>query len=160
DGRPLSGETLERLRRATAWVDPAVQLWNRSAFENLAYGVDSTSEAELARALEQGELGTLAGELPGGLAAPLGEGGAFLAGGEGRRVRLARALWRPAVPPALLDEPFRGLARDARRRLLARARGHWRAATLLVVTHDVEDTLDFARVVVLADGRVVEEGPP
>jgi len=160
DGRPLAGETLEHLRRATAWVDPAVQLWNRSAFENLVYGVGATSEAELARVLGETQLTTLAGQLPGGLAAPLGEGGAFLSGGEGQRVRLARALLRPDVRLALLDEPFRGLARDARRRLLARARAHWRAATLLAATHDLANTLDFARVVVLSDGRIVEQGAP
>jgi len=160
DGRPLAGERLERLRRETAWVDPAVQLWNRSAFENLLYGLGATSEAELARALAQSDLDSFAGNLPGGLSAPLGEGGGFLSGGEGQRVRLGRALLRPGVRLAVLDEPFRGLERETRRRLLARAREHWRGATLLAATHDLADTLDFARVIVLDQGRIVEQGAP
>jgi len=160
DGRPLAGAALDGLRRATAWVDPGVQLWNRSAFENLVYGLTATDEAALARVLGQAHLADLAGRLPGGLAAPLGEGGGFLSGGEGQRVRLARALLRPGVRLALLDEPFRGLDRGRRAELLARVRDRWRDATLLAVTHDLADTLDFDRVLVLEDGRVVEDGPP
>jgi ABC-type transport system involved in cytochrome bd biosynthesis fused ATPase/permease subunit len=75
-------------------------------------------------------------------------------------VRLGRALLRPGVRLALLDEPFRGLERETRRRLLARAREHWRGATLLAATHDIADTLDFTRVLVLEEGRVVEQGAP
>jgi len=160
DGRALTGEALEELRRELAWVDPGVQIWNRSAFENLVYGLASTDEDELARALERAELSTLAGALPGGLATPLGEGGGFLSGGEGQRLRLARGLLRPGVRLALLDEPFRGLDRATRRRLLARAREHWRTATLLCATHDLEETRAFDRVVVLEDGRVLEQGAP
>jgi len=160
DGRALTGEALVELRRELAWVDPGVQLWNRSAFDNLVYGLASTDEDELARALERAELATLAGALPGGLATPLGEGGGFLSGGEGQRLRLARGLLRPGVRLALLDEPFRGLDRATRRRLLARAREHWRTATLLCATHDLEETRAFDRVVVLEDGRVLEQGAP
>jgi ATP-binding cassette subfamily B protein len=137
-----------------------VQLWNRSAFDNLVFGIGATSEGELARALEQADLRALAGHLPHGLATPLGEGGSFLSGGEGQRARLARALLRPGVSLAVLDEPFRGLEREARRRLLARARERWRDATLLAATHDLEDTLAFDRVVVLEGGAIVEAGPP
>ncbi len=43
---------------------------------------------------------------------------------------------------------------------MARARQHWRGATLLAVTHDIEETLDFDRVLVLEAGRLVENGPP
>ena len=60
----------------------------------------------------------------------------------------------------LLDEPFRGLDREQRRELLARARRLWQGATLLCVTHDVGETLGFARVLVVENGRIVEDGPP
>jgi ATP-binding cassette subfamily B protein len=61
---------------------------------------------------------------------------------------------------AVLDEPFRGLDRPARRRLLERARAHFQGATLLCVTHDVGETLGFDRVLVVEAGRVVEDGAP
>jgi ATP-binding cassette subfamily B protein len=60
----------------------------------------------------------------------------------------------------ILDEPFRGLGRDVRRRLLRRVRRRWPGATVLCITHDVEETLDFDRVVILERGRVAEVGAP
>jgi ATP-binding cassette subfamily B protein len=60
----------------------------------------------------------------------------------------------------ILDEPFRGLDRGTRRRLLAKARLRWRAATLICITHDIGDAGDFDRVLVLEAGRLVEEGAP
>jgi ATP-binding cassette subfamily B protein len=96
----------------------------------------------------------------GGLQTPLGEGGALLSGGEGQRVRLGRAMLQDGVRLALLDEPFRGLDREQRRSLLAASRRWWADSTLLCVTHDVGDTLDFTRVLVVDDGRIVEDGAP
>src|SRR6185503_11933592 len=61
---------------------------------------------------------------------------------------------------AILDEPFRGLDRERRRVLLGRARAAWQGATLLCVTHDVADTAEFERVLVIDGGRVVEDGAP
>jgi ATP-binding cassette subfamily B protein len=60
----------------------------------------------------------------------------------------------------LLDEPFRGFDREARRRLLERTRQHAGGATLLCVTHDVSETTGFHRVLVIEGGRVVEDGAP
>jgi ATP-binding cassette subfamily B protein len=75
-------------------------------------------------------------------------------------VRLGRAILRPGIRLAILDEPFRGLDREKRRNLLARARKLWQGATLLCITHDVSETKTFPRVVVIEHGRVVEDGPP
>lgn len=60
----------------------------------------------------------------------------------------------------ILDEPFRGLDRAKRRELLARVRRHWRDATLICITHDVGETQDFERVIVVEQGQIIEEGPP
>ena len=73
-------------------------------------------------------------------------------------MRLGRALLTPEHALVLLDEPFRGLDRQRRRELLADARAHWRTATLLCITHDVGETRDFERVLVVEGGRVVEDG--
>ncbi|MFL6198368.1 MAG: ATP-binding cassette domain-containing protein [Thermoanaerobaculia bacterium] len=157
EGEALGGERLERLRRETAWVDPAVQIWNRSLLENLRYGNGSVSTD---RAIEEADLADVLRKLPDGLQTQLGEGGGLVSGGEGQRVRLGRALLRPGARLAILDEPFRGLDRERRRELLARSRRLWQGATLLCVTHDVGETLDFGRVLVVEAGRIVEDGPP
>jgi ATP-binding cassette subfamily B protein len=161
DGAPLEpGEPLARLRQATVWLDPAVQLWNRSLLDNVRYGTDRPADERLATVLDAADVRPILGRLPGGLGTVLGDGGALVSGGEGQRVRLARALFRPGVKLALLDEAFRGLDRERRREHLARARERWRAATLLCVSHDVGDTQGFDRVLVVHDGQVVEDGPP
>jgi ATP-binding cassette subfamily B protein len=98
--------------------------------------------------------------LPDGLQTPLAEGGASLSGGEGQRIRLARAMWQQGVRLVLLDEPFRGLDREQRHRHLTELRRFWQDATLICVTHDVGETRAFQRVLVIEDGQVVEDGCP
>jgi ATP-binding cassette subfamily B protein len=162
DGQRLTETRLQSLRKMTAWVDPAVLLWNRSLSANLLYGLTEEEQEQFALndALTLADLDVVAAKLAEGLATGLGEGGGLISGGEGQRVRFARALLRPGVRLAILDEPFRGLESSQRRQLLARARQHWRTATLLCITHDVADTQTFDRVVVLDNGRIVEEGAP
>lgn len=159
DGEPLTGPRLGRLRRETAWVEPGVQLWNRSLADNLEYGAGVHRPA-LEQVLAAAGLGGVVSSLADGVATPLGEGGALVSGGEGQRVRLGRALTRPAARLVVLDEPYRGLERPVRARLLAEARRYWRDATLLCATHDVAQTPAFDRVLVIEGGRVVEDGVP
>ncbi len=158
-GVPLTPELLGELRRRTAWVDPAVQLWNDTLVTNLQYG-HADRAGPLDAVLEAADLLGVLADLPGGLAAPLGQGGALLSGGQGQRVRIGRALGRPDAGLVLLDEAFRGLDRGQRQLLLHRARQHWSGATLLAVTHDVSDTAGFERVLVVHNGRIVEDGAP
>jgi ATP-binding cassette subfamily B protein len=75
-------------------------------------------------------------------------------------VRFGRGLLRERPRLVILDEPFRGLSRDQRQALLARARRRWSSATLLCVTHDIAETATFPRVLVIADGRIAEDGAP
>ena len=156
DREPLD---CERLRVATAWVDPAVQLWNRSLFDNLRYGAPPEAPP-IPETISTAMLHGVLESLPQGLQTKLGEGGALVSGGEGQRVRLGRALARRDAKLVILDEPFRGLDREKRRELLARAREFWRGATLLCITHDLEETRSFDRVVVVEAGRIAEQGAP
>ena len=73
---------------------------------------------------------------------------------------MGRAMSRPDARLVILDEPGRGLDRDRRRRLVDRARELWHDATLICITHDVGDTRDFRRVLVIEHARIVEDGSP
>jgi ABC-type bacteriocin/lantibiotic exporter with double-glycine peptidase domain len=156
DGVELDESRLDELRAHTAWVDPAVQLWNRPLAENLRYG--SSNAAPIDNVIDAVELARVIERLPNGLDTPLGEGGGLVSGGEGQRVRLGRALLRPGIRLVILDEPFRGLDFDQRHKLLARAREVWRDATLIFISHDIREALAFERVLVMEDGRIVEDG--
>jgi ABC-type transport system involved in cytochrome bd biosynthesis fused ATPase/permease subunit len=159
DGEVLVPAAFATWRSRIAWVDPTVQLFNRRFAQNLLYGSEDGVH-ELSTAIEQADLREVLERLPDGMQTMMGEGGALVSGGEGQRVRIGRAWLRRDVRLVLLDEPFRGLARDRREILLERARAHWSGATLLCVTHDVTSTLAFSRVLVIDGGRVVEDGDP
>ncbi|MDB6088280.1 MAG: Lipid export ATP-binding/permease protein MsbA [Gammaproteobacteria bacterium] len=159
DGQELTGPVLAKLRRETAWVDPAVQIWNRSLYENLRYG-SFASDSRVAANVADAGLTSMLQHLPRGLQTALGEGGTLVSGGEGQRVRFGRALGREDARLVLLDEPFRGLGQEDRSRLLACARQRWSNATLLLVTHDIAVSQELERVIVVDGGRVVEDGTP
>jgi len=159
DGSALENTRFDELHQQTAWVEPSVHLWNRSLGYNLRYGAAQQTQPS-DTLLKRANLLELIESLPQGLQTKLGEGGALVSGGEGQRVRFARALLKPDVRLAILDEPFRGLDRRERGELLARAREHWRQATVICVTHDVNETLAFPRVLVVEEGRIVEDGVP
>src|SRR6185312_2860371 len=86
DGEALTGEKLDRLRGETAWVDPAVHVWNRSLLDNLLYGASPNASGRVGAIVEQADLHTLLETLPEGLATELGESGGLVSGGEGQRV--------------------------------------------------------------------------
>jgi ATP-binding cassette subfamily B protein len=158
DGTPVTANGLSALRRETAWIDPAVQLWNRSLLQNLQYG--SANKVPDANLMEEADLLQLLATFPDGLRTSLGENGGIVSGGEGQRVRLGRTLLKDQVRLAVLDEPFRGLERPRRRALLSNARKSWAAATLFCITHDIAETLHFDRVLVVESGEIVEDGCP
>jgi ABC-type multidrug transport system fused ATPase/permease subunit len=160
DGEPLHGRRLDRLRAITAWVDPSVYLWNRTLLDNLTFGREEPGVAQVGSALETADLHGVLGRLPDGLQTLLGEGGGLVSGGEGQRVRLGRALLRRNPGLVILDEAFRGLERDSRLALLRRVRHQWKGATLLCITHDVQDALEFDRVIVMREGTIVEDAVP
>jgi ATP-binding cassette subfamily B protein len=160
DGVELDERTIVRLRAHIAWVDPAVQLWNCPLQENLEYGLPGAARLSFETAIDVAGLRRVIERLPDGASTPLGEGGGLVSGGEGQRVRFGRALLRAGVRLVILDEAFRGLDLDQRRDLLKRAREFWRDATVLTISHDISETLGFERVLVIEDGRIVEDGDP
>jgi ABC-type multidrug transport system fused ATPase/permease subunit len=157
DRRPLHGEQLARLRAATALVDSATEIFEDSLIANAAYGSDPTAATAAARLAEVG--------LPGVPPGDAGQGRRFLQAssltpGELDRLRLARALGRPAARLVLLDEALGRAAAADRWPLVAHARDAWAHATLVYVTHDLAESTRFPRVLVLDDGRVVQDGAP
>lgn len=161
----VNGETMdearcESLRERTAWLEPGVQIWNRSLLDNILYGGSQVQAQQVGANLARAALLGVVERLPDGLRTALGENGRLVSGGEGQRVRLARVLSRPCASLALLDEPFRGLERELRSTLLTQVRAYWSSATLLCVTHDIEEVMSFTRVLVFDSGRLIADGSP
>ena len=160
DGVPLDAEQLAQLRQASAWIDPQVHLFRATLFDNVCYGNGADAVARFDRAISDAGVLNILERLPDGLQTSLGEGGALVAGGEGQLIRMSRALAHPAARLAILDEPARGLDRGKRQNLLPKARQRFSNATLFCITHDISSTLDFDRVLVVEQGRILEDGSP
>ena len=158
DGRPLDAAVLAQLRDATAWADPSVQIWDAALFDNIIFGASRCET--FAEVIHEADLIPVIQNLPQGLQTRLGEGGRLLSGGEGQRVRLARALSRRGARLVILDEAFRGLDRGKRLGLMRSARKSWSNATMLYVTHDISHTEDYDRIVIVDHGQIVESGHP
>jgi len=161
DGQILDGKRIQSLRREIAWVDPAVQIWNRSLYENIQYGMkEDDKTASIGSIIQEADLYGVLDLLPDGMKTKLGEDGGLVSGGEGQRVRLGRAFYRHGVRLIILDEPFRGLDRERRRQLLQQALKQWESETMIFITHDVGETLPFDRVLVIENKRLIEDGVP
>ncbi len=160
DGASLEEVNVDALRLSTAWIDPSAQIWNRTLLQNLLFGSPPGGEENTARLVDLARLRTVLEQLPDGLQTVLGEGGTLVSGGEGQRVRIGRAVGRADARLALVDEGFRGLDRAVRDELRSMLREQFADATMLCVTHEIDATLDFDRVLVIDDGQVAEFGRP
>lgn len=153
--RPLRDYDEASLRAAIAVVPQRPWLFSATLRDNLLLASPQADDPALAQVLTRvGLAGLLEGE---GLNAWLGEGGRQLSGGELRRLGIARALLHDA-PLVLMDEPTEGLDAATERQILALLREVCAGRTLLMVTHRLHGLAAFDRIVVMDDGRIVEQG--
>ncbi len=157
DGQDVRDLRLADLRRAVALVPQQAVLFEGTLRTNLNYAAPAVTEAEIYRALEAADLTGLVGELPRGLDTPVGERGYSLSGGQRQRVALARVLLtRPAV--LLLDDCTSALDAETEARVRAALDETLPDVTRITVSHKVASVRGADRIVVLHEGRVVEEG--
>jgi ATP-binding cassette subfamily B protein len=131
--------------------------FNRSLRENVRYGRPDATNEEVDEMLRL--VGLLNQKLPGDLDTTLGSGGCLLSGGQRQRVLIARALLRD--PPILvMDEATSALDYPSETALLAMVAKHRKGKTTIIVTHRPSALPAFDHVVVIEDGRVIENGPP
>jgi thiol reductant ABC exporter CydD subunit len=159
DDAPLAARTPEAWRASVAWVPQQPRLFHGTLRANLVLGRPDATESEIRRALELSRLEELVGELPAGLETPVGEGGERLSGGEAQRVALARAFLRDA-PVLVLDEPTAQLDLATEAAVVDAVARLRRGRTVLLVAHRLTTLASVERVAVVADGRVLEQGPP
>ncbi len=157
DGRDVRDIPLAELRRAIGFVPQETFLFSRSLAENVTLAAPDAADARLEWA---GRVAGLAGDvarLPEGWATIVGERGLTLSGGQRQRVALARALL--ADPRILiLDDAFASVDAETEAAILGELREALRGRTTLLITHRLRAARLADRVVVLDEGRVVEQG--
>jgi ATP-binding cassette subfamily B protein len=174
DGVDLRDLPLEELRRRIGAVFQDFMCYDLSAAENIALGgLDGGAELDLdpapiEDAARGAEVHAALDRLPEGYRTLLsrmfvdhtgnGAPGVLLSGGQWQRLALARALRRGRRDLLILDEPSSGLDAGAEHRIHRRIREHRRGRTSVLVSHRLNTVRDADRILVLADGRVAEEG--
>jgi ATP-binding cassette, subfamily B, bacterial MsbA len=157
DGVDLRDATLKSLRRQIGLVTQETVLFDTSVRENIAYGEKAPSEARVRAAARAAFADEFIERLPQGYDAGVGEGGARLSGGQRQRLAIARAIYKDA-PILILDEATSQLDAESEA-LVARGLANlMQGRTTLVIAHRLSTVRRADRIVVLDEGRIVEEG--
>jgi ATP-binding cassette, subfamily B, multidrug efflux pump len=157
NGVDVREQELEDLWSGIGLVPQAAYLFSGTVESNLRFGRPEATEAELWRALEVAKARDFVATMPGGLDAPIDQGGTNVSGGQRQRLSIARAIVkRPRL--YLFDDCFSALdaATDARVRTALRA--ETADATVVIVSQRVSTIIDADLIVVLDEGRVVGSG--
>ena len=158
DGQDIAQCTQQSLRRQIAYVPQESILFHRTIAENIAYGKPDATMAEIREAARQANALEFIEKLPQGFDTITGERGVKLSGGQRQRVAIARAMLADC-PILVLDEATSALdsesehlVQDALAKLMA-------GRTSIVVAHRLSTVASLDRIVVLDQGKIVEDGP-
>ena len=147
------------LRAHIALVPQEPGIFSGTIMENIRYGRPEATDAEVFSAAHAARCNDFVSRLPQGMGTVVGDRGTKLSGGQRQRIAIARAFLKDA-PLLLLDEATSALdseSEDAIRDALARL---MRGRTVIAIAHRLSTVRNFDRIVVLQNGRIVEEGPP
>ena len=157
DGVDLRAADPADVRARIAYVPQENVIFAASARDNLRYGRWEAGDEQLWEAAEAANAAEFLRKLPEGLDTFLGEGGARLSGGQRQRIAIARALLRDA-PLLLLDEATSALDAESERLVQSSLERLFEGRTTIVIAHRLATVRAADRIVVMEQGRIVEEG--
>src|SRR4051812_12761229 len=157
DGVPIREADPHRLRARIALVPQDSTAFATSARDNIRFGRPDASDAEVERAADLAHASEFIRRLPGGFEAHLGERGVTLSGGQRQRIAIARAILRDA-PLLLLDEATSSLDAGSETLVQTALEELMRHRTTLVIAHRLATVLSCDRIMVMDQGKIVEQG--
>jgi ATP-binding cassette subfamily B protein len=157
DGVPIKAADPREVRSRIALVPQEAVAFAASARENIRFGRPEASDAEVERASDLAHASEFIRRLPGGFEAQLGERGVTLSGGQRQRIAIARAILRDA-PLLLLDEATSALDAESETLVQTALEELMRHRTTLVIAHRLATVLSCDRILVMDQGRIVEQG--
>lgn len=157
DGVPINRASLEDLRQRMALVPQDVAIFADSVLENIRYGSPSATRADVERAAKAAQADAFIRALPKGYDTRLGERGVTLSGGQRQRLAIARAILKDA-PILLLDEATSALDAENERAVQQALERVMENRTTLVIAHRLATVQKADRILVMDEGRIVEQG--
>jgi ATP-binding cassette subfamily B protein len=157
DGMPLKEVDPAQLRMRIALVPQDSVIFAASLSNNIRFGRPDATDAEVQRAAEHAHADAFIAALPRGFDSQVGERGITLSGGQRQRIAIARAILRDA-PLLLLDEATSSLDSESETEVAAALADLMRNRTTIVIAHRFSTVLSSDRILVMDQGRVVEEG--
>lgn len=157
DGLDIRNVTMHSLRDQIAMVTQQTILFNDTVRDNIAYGSFNSSDTDLKNAAEAAHALSFIQNLPQGFDTIIGEGGARLSGGERQRISIARALLKNA-PILILDEATSALDTESEREVQSALENLMKNRTTFVIAHRLSTIKNADRIIVINNGRIVEDG--
>ena len=157
DGVPIREADPIAIRSRIALVPQDNVVFAASARENIRFGRPDASDAEVERAADLAHATEFLRRLPGGFDAQLGERGVTLSGGQRQRIAIARAILRDA-PLLLLDEATSALDAESETLVQTALEELMRHRTTLVIAHRLATVLSCDRILVMDQGKIVDQG--
>lgn len=157
DGRNLRDITKKSLRAQIGIVLQDTLLFSTTIRENIAYGRPNATEEEIVAAAKRAQADAFIRQLPNGYASLVGERGGHLSVGQRQRIGIARAFLKNA-PILLLDEPTSALDPTTEAAIMTTIKELMHGRTTLIVTHRLGTIHNVDQIIVMEQGRIVEEG--
>jgi len=157
DDQALPDFTLRSLRELIAYVPQEAAIFAGSVRDNITFGLENITSKQLEQAIESAQSSDFIAQLPQGLDTWIGERGVTLSGGQRQRLAIARALLRNC-PILLLDEATSALDAQSEGLIQSSFDHLSQGRTTLIIAHRLATILKADRIIVLDQGRIVEEG--
>jgi ATP-binding cassette subfamily B protein len=157
DGQDISRVTKQSLRQSLAYVSQQPYLFEGTIRDNIRYGRPDATDAEIEEAAKLANADEIIRHQESGYETQVGENGATLSGGQRQRVSIARAIVRNA-PILVLDEATSALDNESELRVQQALATVMKGRTTIVIAHRLSTVVDADSIVVLEEGRVVEQG--
>lgn len=157
DGQDIKHLTQDSLRRAIAYVPQETSLFHRSIFENIAYGRPDAKGDDVIKAAKLANAHEFIMKMPKRYDTMVGERGVKLSGGQRQRIAIARAILKNA-PILVLDEATSALDSESEAAIQEALKNLMQGRTSIVVAHRLSTIAGLDRIVVLNNGKIVEQG--
>lgn len=157
DGVDLRDYKLHELRSQIAYVLQDTVLFRGTIRDNIAFGRPDADHDEIVEMAKLANAHEFISEMPQGYDSPVGERGLTLSGGQRQRIGIARALIRDS-PILILDEPTAALDAESERLVMSALQRLIKDRTVITIAHRLSTIRDADKIVVLEEGRVVEQG--